>query len=153
MPEPLPVKEFLDELEVPASGGVWDVSNVAAPKVIEVTGSTNDPLRFNLNMGDVVFGRAGDPAQEETPIGNWTYGNRVYNIVLEVYTTNSGGRQRLYDIVGEIRRICHARMHSLTSFQRIKFVSFSEATQDQVNIWTGNITIQLENNAFLLETT
>ena len=146
MPEPLPIKDVLDELDTQ-----WNVSNVAEPKFIEVTGATNDPLRFNLNVGDVVFGRAGDPALEETPIGNWTYGNRVYNIALEVYTRVS--RQRLYDLVKEIRRVCHARMHSLTSFQRIQFGAFTESTQEQVNIWTGAITIKLENNAILLETT
>ena len=146
MPEPLPIKDFLDELDTQ-----WNASNVAEPKFIEVTGSTNDPLRFNLNVGDVIFGRAGDPALEETPIGNWTYGNRVYNIGLEVYTRVS--RQRLYDLVKEVRRICHARMHSLTNFQRIQFEAFTESTQEQVNIWTGAITIKLENNAILLETT
>ena len=146
MPEPLPIKDFLDELEAQ-----WNSSNVAEPKFIEVTGATSDPLRFNLNVGDVVFGRAGDPALEETPIGNWTYGNRVYNISIEVYTRVS--RQRLYDLVKEVRRICHARMHSLTSFQRIQFGAFTESTQEQVNIWTGAITIKLENNAILLETT
>ena len=145
MPEPLPIKDFLDELEAQ-----WNSSNVAEPKFIEVTGATSDPLRFNLNVGDVVFGRAGDPALEETPIGNWTYGNRVYNLGLEVYTRVS--RQRLYDLVKEVRRICHARMHSLTSFQRIQFGAFTESTQEQVNIWTGTITIKLENNAILLET-
>lgn len=146
MPEPLPIKDFLDELDAQ-----WNASNVAEPKFIEVTGATNDPLRFNLNVGDVVFGRAGDPAIEETPIGNWTYGNRVYNLAIEIYTNTS--RQRLYDLVKEIRRICHARMHSLTSFQRIQFGAFTESTQEQVNIWTGAITIKLENNAILLETT
>ena len=146
MPEPLPIKDFLDELDAQ-----WNASNVAEPKFIEVTGATNDPLRFNLNVGDVVFGRAGDPALEETPIGNWTYGNRVYNLAIEVYTNTN--RQRLYDLVKEIRRICHARMHSLTSFQRIQFGAFTESTQEQVNIWTGAITIKLENNAILLETT
>jgi len=146
MPEPLPIKDVLDELDTQ-----WNASNVAEPKFIEVTGATNDPLRFNLNVGDVVFGRAGDPALEETPIGNWTYGNRVYNLGLEVYTRVS--RQRLYDLVKEVRRICHARMHSLTSFQRIQFGAFTESTQEQVNIWTGAITIKLENNAILLETT
>ena len=146
MPEPLPIKDFLDELDAQ-----WNASNVAEPKFIEVTGATNDPLRFNLNVGDVVFGRAGDPALEETPIGNWTYGNSVYNLAIEVYTNTS--RQRLYDLVKEIRRICHARMHSLTSFQRIQFGAFTESTQEQVNIWTGAITIKLENNAILLETT
>ena len=50
-------------------------------------------------------------------------------------------------------KICHARMHSLTNFQRIRFVSFEELTQEQVNIWTGTISVQLENNGILLETT
>jgi len=149
MPEPLPVKDFLDELDTQ-----WNVPSNSSippePKLIEVTGSTSDPLRFDLNVNDVVVGRPGEPAQEETPIGNWKYGNRVYNIILEVHTNND--RQRLYDLVKEIRRICHARMHSLSSFQRIQFGTFSEATQEQVNIWTGTVTVKLENNAILLET-
>lgn len=143
--EPLPVKQLLDEFD-----SQWNASNVTEPEFIEVTGA-NEPIRFNLNRADHIVGRAGSPALREEPIGNWTYGNRVYNISLEVYTNTS--RQRLYDIVKEVRRICHARMHSLTSFQRIRFAAFSEDTQEQVNIWTGSITIQLENNAILLETT
>ena len=118
---------------------------------MEVTGDTNDPLRYNLNVGDALVGRAGSPAVEETPIGNWKYGNRVYNISLEIHTNN--GRQRLYDIAREVRKICHARMHSLTNFQRVRFLSFEELTQEQVNIWMGTISIQLENNCVLLETT
>jgi len=146
MPEPLPVKEFIDELN-----SQWVANNVIKPQLIEVTGETNDPLRFNLNVNDVLFGRAGDPAQEETPIGNWKYGNRLYRIELEIQT--NANRQRLYDLVKEVRRICHARMHNLTNFQRIRFMSFSESTEEEVNVWKGSITIQLENNAILLETT
>ena len=146
MPEPMPVKEFIDELN-----SQWVANNVTKPQLIEVTGETNDPLRFNLNVNDVLFGRAGDPAQEETPIGNWKYGNRLYRIELEIQT--NANRQRLYDLVKEVRRICHARMHNLTNFQRIRFMSFSESTQEEVNIWKGSITFQLENNAILLETT
>ena len=146
MPEPMPVKEFIDELN-----SQWVANNVTKPQLIEVTGETNDPLRFNLNVNDVLFGRAGDPAQEETPIGNWKYGNRLYRIELEIQT--NANRQRLYDLVKEVRRICHARMHNLTNFQRIRFMSFSESTQEEVNVWKGSITIQLENNAILLETT
>ena len=146
MPEPMPVKEFIDELN-----SQWVANNVTKPQLIEVTGETNDPLRFNLNVNDVLFGRAGDPAQEETPIGNWKYGNRLYRIELEIQT--NANSQRLYDLVKEVRRICHARMHNLTNFQRIRFMSFSESTQEEVNVWKGSITIQLENNAILLETT
>ena len=92
MPEPMPVKEFIDELN-----SQWVANNVTKTQLIEVTGETNDPLRFNLNVNDVLFGRAGDPAQEETPIGNWKYGNRLYRIELEIQT--NANRQRLYDLV------------------------------------------------------
>ena len=34
--------------------------------------------------------------------------------------------KRLFDLIGEVRRICHARRHSLTNFQRIQFLSFNE---------------------------
>ena len=144
--EPLPVKEFLDEL-----AAQWDASNVVEPRFIEVTGNTSDPLRYDLNVNDVVLGKAGTAAVDEFPIGNWTYGNRTYNIELEVHTNSQ--RQRLYDIIREIRKLCHSRMHSLTNFHRIRFVSFNELTQQQVNVWSGIVNIQLENSAILLETT
>ena len=128
----------------------WNASNVTKPALITVNGA-NEPYRFDLNVGDHLIGRNGDPALTETPIGNWKYGDRAFQVELELFTLNS--RQRLYDLMGEVRRICHARMHSLTNFQRHQFVSFSEETSDQANIWTGTIDIRLENNAVLLETT
>ena len=97
--EPLPIKEFLDELD-----SQWNVPSDSAtppePRIIEVTGETSDPLRFDLNVKDVVVGRAGNPAISEQPIGNWTYGDRSYNIDLEVHTLKD--RHRLYNIVQEI---------------------------------------------------
>ena len=111
----------------------------------------NQPFRFDLNVGDHVIGRTASPALTETPIGNRKYGNRVYNIELELYTLTS--RQRLYNLMREIRKLVHARMHSLTNFQRQTFQNFTEEVAEQANIWTGTITIQLENNGVLLETT
>ena len=87
---------------------------------------------------------------EEYPIANWIYGNRSYNIDLELYTLNS--RQRLYDLMRELRRICHSRKHSLTNFQRLQFNSFNEQTTEQARVWSGTASIQLVNNAILLET-
>ena len=49
--EPLPVKELLDDFDAQ-----WNASNVVEPRFIEVTGSTSDPLRFDLNVKDVVIG-------------------------------------------------------------------------------------------------
>ena len=104
------------------------------------------------NLTDMLppLGRTGSPAMDETPIGNHKYGNRSYSVELEVYTLN--GRQRLYDLMLEIRRLCHSRRHSLTNFQRIMFQNFNEEVGEQANIWTGTIDILLENNGVLLET-
>tara|TARA_B100000029_G_C17340671_1_gene875149 strand:+ start:179 stop:628 length:450 start_codon:yes stop_codon:yes gene_type:complete len=146
--EPLPINDFLTDLE-----GQWTFSNVSGtsskPAFIEVTGS-GEPMRFDLNVNDHFIGRAGSPAMEEYPIGNWVYGNRSYNIDLEIYTLNS--RQRLYDLMRELRRVCHSRKHSLTNFQRLQFNSFNEQTTEQARVWSGTASIQLINNAVLLET-
>ena len=146
--EPVPINEFLVGLE-----DQWAYSNVSGtskkPAFVEVTGAS-EPMRFDLNVNDHFVGRAGSPAIEEQPIGNWKYGNRTYNLDIELYTLTS--RQRLYDLARELRRICHARIHSLSNFQRQRFVNFQELTQEQANIWAGTITITLENNAVLLET-
>ena len=146
--EPVPINEFITELE-----SQWTYSNVSGtskkPAFVEVTGAS-EPMRFDLNVNDHFVGRAGSPAMEEEPIGNWKYGNRTYNLDIEVYTLS--GRQRLYDLSRELRRICHSRMHSLTNFQRQRFVNFNELTQEQANVWSGTITVTLENNAVLLET-
>jgi hypothetical protein len=127
----------------------WNASNVTKPALTTVNGASQ-PFRFDLNAGDHIIGRTSSPAMSEDPIGNRKYGNRTYSVELEVYTLTS--RQRLYNLMLEIRRIVHARMHNLTNFQRQTFVSFNEEVGEQANVWTGTIDIELENNAVLLET-
>lgn len=144
MPEALPINVVLTDLE-----SQWNNSNVTTPFFIEVTGA-DEPMRFDLNRGDHIIGRAGSPALDEEPIGNWKYGNRTYSIELELYTRS--GRQRLYDLMGEVRRLCHSRMHSLTGFQRQEFMDFEEESQEHANVWMGTVNIELVNNAILLET-
>ena len=144
MAEPIPVDILLADLDAQ-----WNSSNVVEPIFIEVTGA-NEPSRFNLNRGDYVIGSPGSPAFLETPIGNWKYVRRQYNIELAIQTKDS--RQRLYDLMAEIRRVCHARRHSFTQFQRIQFQQFSEEITEQVNVWMGNVTIQFVNEDILAET-
>jgi len=150
--EPLPVNDFITDLEAQWDGSKVDsnFSSSVKPNFIEVTGN-NEPLRFNLNAADAVIIRAGSPAMEETPVGNWTYGNRTYNLEVQIYTNED--RQRLYNLMREVRRIIHARQSSLTNFQRVRFVSFNEETQEQVNVWTGTLNVTLQNSMVLLETT
>ena len=140
--EPMPADDLLTDFNTQ-----WDTDNVAKPNLVVVTGY-GEPLRFDLNAGDAVVAR--NTAFSETPLGNWTYGNREYTVDLEIWTLRE--RQRLFNLMQEIRRICHARMHSLTNFQRIQFINFNEMTSDTVNVWMGNSQIQLVNNGVLLET-
>ena len=142
--EPIAIDDVFTDLD-----SQWNASNVAKPELIKVN-AASQPIRFDLNVADHIVGRTGTPAMDEFPIGNWKYGNRVYNIEIELFTLNS--RQRLFNLMQEIRRICHSRMHSLTNFQRQQFVGFNEETGEQVNVWTGTVDIVLENNAVLLET-
>ena len=143
--EPIAIDDVFTDLD-----SQWNASNVTKPTFIKVN-AANQPLRFDLNVGDHLVGRIGTPSFVEQPIGNWKYGNRTYNIEIELFTLTS--RQRLFNLMQEIRRICHARMHSLTNFQRQQFQTFNEETSDQANIWTGTVLIQLVNNAVLLEIT
>tara|TARA_R100000995_G_scaffold64476_1_gene33621 strand:+ start:444 stop:893 length:450 start_codon:yes stop_codon:yes gene_type:complete len=146
--EPVPVTDLLTDIE-----GQWTFSNVSGtskkPGFIEVNGAS-EPLRYNLNVNDQIIGRAGNPTLQENPIGNFKFGDRIYYVALEIYTNTS--RQRLYDLMREVRRICHSRIHSLTNFQRIRFVNFNESTDTQVNLWNGIIQIELVNNSVSLET-
>tara|TARA_R110002051_G_C8646511_1_gene486928 strand:+ start:524 stop:964 length:441 start_codon:yes stop_codon:yes gene_type:complete len=137
----LPVPVSLLKTEVSAQ---WDTDNVAAPNFIEVNVSAQS-LRYDLNVKDALLFRAGSPTIAEEPIGNWQFVNRVYNVELELSTQVS--RQRLYNMVQEIRRICYARRHSMSDFQRLQFEGFNEITQNQANIWVGTVSIQLVNNA------
>ena len=137
----LPVPVSLLKTEVSAQ---WDTDNVAAPNFIEVNVSAQS-LRYDLNVKDALLFRAGSPTISEEPIGNWQFVNRVYNVELELSTQVS--RQRLYNMVQEIRRICYSRRHSMSDFQRLQFEGFNEITQNQANIWVGTVSIQLVNNA------
>lgn len=143
--EPIPGQDIQDMLNT-----YWNASNVVKPVLTEVTGD-DQPIRIDLNRGDHVIIRVDSPALEERPIGNWTYANRLTKVLLEVVTKED--RQRLYNLMREIRRICHARIHSLVNYQRIRFDSFNELTNEQQNIWEGRIILTIENNAIVMETT
>ena len=116
--------------------------------LVEATGA-GAPLRIDLNRGDYVIGYPDSPTLEETPIGNWKYVNRAYNVTISIQTRVS--RQRLYDLMAEVRRVCHARRHSLTNFQRLQFQAFNEGVGEQANVWVGDASIRLTNDGILAE--
>ena len=141
--EVLPVAVVVAELDT-----YWNGDNITKPVLIEATGA-GAPLRIDLNRGDHVIGYPSSPTLEETPVGNWKYVNRAYNVTVSIQTRVS--RQRLYDLMAEVRRLCHTRRHSLTNFQRIQFQSFNEGVGEQANVWVGDAAISLINEGILAE--
>ena len=127
----------------------WNGDNVTKPQILELTGAT-DALRVDLNRGDYIIVKAGSPTFEETPLGNWKYVNRVYNIAIDLQTKIS--RQRLYDLMREIRRICHVQRHSMDDFQRLQFQNFDETVGEAANVWIGTAQLQTVNDNVLAET-
>jgi len=142
--EPVPVTDVLAELDAN-----WNASNVTKPVLVEMAG-TDAITRLDLNRGDYLIARPGSPTLEEIPLGNWKYINRTYNVTIELQTRVS--RQRLYDLMAEIRKVCHVRRHSMTSFQRLQFINFNEEVGEQVNVWMGTIEVQVVNENVLAET-
>ena len=145
MAEPIPVTDLLSELNTR-----WNASNVTKPQIVERNGA-DAATRIDLNRADYLIGSPGSPTLEETPIGNWKYVNRSYNITIELQTKTS--RQRLYDLMREVRKICHLRRHDLTNFQRLQFQNFDEDVGEQLNVWTGTLQLQVANDGVLAEIT
>ena len=145
MAEPVAVSNVLSEINAQ-----WDASNVAKPQIIEMNGGPTTPVRIDLNRGDYLIGQPGTPTVDEVPLGNWSYVNRSYGVQLELSSKVS--RQRLYDLMAEVRRICHDRRHSMTNFQRLQFSAFNEIVGEDLNIWIGAVDILVVNTNILAET-
>jgi hypothetical protein len=132
----------------------WNASNVTEP-AMRVINHNDTQIRHDLvNSGDLLTVRADSPYFRETPIGNHTYGHRVYNVLLELWTINaSNGRDRLYDLAEEVRRILHNKRHGMTNFQRILFIGMDEiGIEENEQVWGAQVQVELENRAVLLET-
>ena len=145
MAEPIAVTDILSELNTQ-----WNASNVTKPQLVELNGPEG-VFRIDLNRADYIIGQPGSPTMEETPIGNLKFVDRTYSVTLTVHTRDS--RQRLYDLMREVRKICHVRRHEMTNFQRLQFLNFNEDTTEQANVWTGTVTVQMVNQNVLAEIT
>ena len=145
MAEPIAVTDILSELNTQ-----WNASNVTKPQLVELNGPEGI-FRIDLNRADYIIGQPGSPTMEETPIGNWKFVDRTYSVTLTVHTRDS--RQRLYNLMREVRKICHVRRHEMTNFQRLQFLNFNEDTTEQANVWTGTVSVQMVNQNVLAEIT
>ena len=130
----------------------WNTNsnNTPTPTFFIVNDGTT-AIRFDLTSGDYIGIKADTPSLEENPIGTWIYAHQKTRVLLELYTSIS--RQRLWNTMKEVRRICHSQMHNLTNYQRVQFASFDEIVDEQQRIWKGRIIIELINSAAIMNIT
>ena len=139
MPEVMGSASVLAELDAQ-----WNAANVVEPSFIDINTSTS-PLRVNLIPGDQVL--IYQTSFVPQPIGTWVYEHQITTVFCDLHTIVN--RQRLYNLYREIRRICNDRIHSMSDYQRVQCKEFNEFTQEQVNIWSGRVVIELTNSAIL----
>ena len=150
MPETIPSNVITNMLTLHWTTENYADNDAPTPEIVDINEEDGRQIRYEqLSLGDLAFVKVDIPAMEETPIGSWVYGNRITKFIVEIWTEKD--RQRLYDMMGEVRRIVHNQMHSLLEYQRIRFANFNEYTDEHANIWAGRIMIEGVNNAVILE--
>jgi len=138
MTETLPASVFVALLK-----DQWDEGNVKMPTILEVNVPSNAVLRFDLTRGDVIFVRSDPTSVVYTYRNAYNYYDKRSLLITEMHTKES--RQRLYDIMGEIRRVCEVNTHSITGYQLLKFMNFTEFTTEELNIWRGTASVHMES--------
>jgi len=137
-------KNLLDENWV-------EYSDIPKPYLLIVNDVDEAISRINLNESDYLLISVGSGEQYRMR-GNWTYYDKIFEIVFNVLTKEN--RQRLRNINKEIRSICLINKHSFPNWQLIRPIRYREyANTGDINIWRGEITVNLENAGIKAEET
>jgi hypothetical protein len=126
-----------------------EYQEVPKPEIIVMNDDSDPVARFNNSETDFIIISMGGPERIQYR-GNIVYHDRVYPLTISFYTKES--RQRLRNIYKIIRSICFINKHDFDEWQLIRMQSYQELVNDALNIWKGNMQIQLENHAVCSET-
>ncbi len=126
-----------------------EYEQIPKPQIIVANLPEEPYARFDMNLGDAIIIRSEVPEQIRYR-GNITYIDRIYTLNISIWTKES--RQRLRDLYRTIRAICLIKKHDFPSWQLIRLQSYQELVSVELNIWRGEIRLQLENHGILAET-
>ena len=122
---------------------------IPKPELVIVNDVDEAISRVNIGYGDYVLISIASPEQIR-PRGNFTYQDRISSIMFSILTKES--RQRMRNIYKQIRAICGIHKHTFTGWQLIRPMSHRELFGVDLNIWRGELVVQLENHAVAAET-
>lgn len=123
--------------------------DTSKPEVLIANWPDAAEMRFDLREGDKIIIMSDVPEQIYYR-GNITYIDRIHHLTIGIWTMKD--RQRLRDIYKMVRAILLDRKHNFTSWQLIRMQQWTEITNQEMNIWRGELKVQLENHAVLADT-
>lgn len=121
----------------------------AIPQILVANDADDTRIRADLNMGDVIVIKQ-DGIERLTQRYNFSYYDRIYPVVIEIYTKTS--RQRMRSLAKMCRAIINDNIHDFPTYQLMRYKGQEEAVDDTLNIWRYKFRFQLESNAVCVET-
>ncbi len=145
--EPVDIDDFetlLSDNWDTRSGGEIPLPTFAQTDISRFDPSTVTPAKVNIMQEVLIEDQVGYPAQHT---------KRRLPIVLDFWTyrvtasAGATGRQFMYDVKQELRRIIFANKHSLINWEFIRYKGFKEVHEDSNALrFHGQITLELEDD-------
>jgi hypothetical protein len=146
------VEEFdpISDLKTLLENNWVDYAEAPQPH-IQIVNDVDDAVsKADFSDTDYVFIKQ-DSQEQERYRGNVTYHDLIFP--MEISITTKVSRQRMRNLYKEIRSICLINKHLFPNYQFLHLMTgCTEMVEVDLNIWRGDIRLQVENHAILCET-
>ena len=125
----------------------WDPlgGTTPQPAIINANVAEEAYARINLRQADHLIIRTDVSGETEELRASYKFRDVRYKVEIQLLTMKN--RQRLYNLKKVVRKVLYGRMHDTTTtgYQLIRYESFVESVQEQLNVWMGTITVSFES--------
>lgn len=116
------------------------VERLPRPEIHVMNDITMSGEQMHLDRADYVI--VGEVREDERQRGHaYTYKDVDVTVPVEIHTNRS--RQRLYDLMAEVRRIAYTYQRAVRPWQQLYYDNFQEAAVGQHLYWRGTCTLRL----------
>lgn len=134
--EPVPCEIVRDLLRY-----AWvAVNRLPAPEIHIMNDITMEGEQMHLDRADYVI--IGETSIDENQHGH-TYEFKDFSVAVPIEIHTRRSRQRLYDLMAEVRRIVYTFQRSIRPYQQMYYDRFQETSEGQHNYWKGVCSIRL----------
>lgn len=121
----------------------WQTANVPKPKI--VARETAEELREEIPKQGLILVYAESGGMRISPRGNRMYKDELANVTIECHTIKS--HEHLYDLQEEVVRIIEENTRTVSPFQVVRPLSYSESYGTTYRYWRGDVRVELSRVA------